>query len=92
MIIATKSEDVLKKQGIFLDTMKKFPLEPEDRGLVVKVDTSMGPLRLEINTGATLNMARASSIKAMNESDHQVIAKKSVEVLFAKESCHSFIE
>jgi hypothetical protein len=67
MIIATKSEDVLKKQGIFLDTMKKFPLEPEDRGLVVKVDTSMGPLRLEINTGATVNMARASSIKAMSD-------------------------
>ena len=40
--------------------MKKFSLEPEERGIVLKVDTDVGHLRLDINTGATISLVRSS--------------------------------
>jgi hypothetical protein len=63
IIILASSKEALKRHGIFVDTMKKFALEPEERGVIVKVDTEVGPLRLAINTGSTISIVRSSSLQ-----------------------------
>ena len=62
-IIIAKEDELRTKYGVFLDKMRKFALESDDRRFILKADSSIGPLRLEINTGATLNMIRPSLIQ-----------------------------
>ena len=66
-VIVTNCQDSLKKYGIILDSMKKFPLEPEERGIVLKIDTGVGPLRLDINTGTTLSLVRSALVMSSPE-------------------------
>ena len=63
-IIATNCKTSLKKYGFNLDLMKKIPLEPDARGIVVKINTGIGPLRLDINTAATASVVRSSLVMA----------------------------
>lgn len=45
--------------------MKKFSLEPEERGIILRADTEIGPMRLDINTGATVSLVRSSLFDQM---------------------------
>jgi hypothetical protein len=72
LIIATNSKRALKEQGYSLDSMEKIPLEPDERGIVLRVDTNMGPLRLEINTSATLNVVRSSLVTSTSDKEKKI--------------------
>lgn len=72
IIVVTNSEAALKKQGISLDSMEKISLEPEERGLVLQVTTNVGPLRLGINTGATLSIARSSLVQSTSDAASKI--------------------
>ena len=63
-VIVANSKNSLKKYGVNLASMKKIPLEPDERGIIVKINTGIGPLRLDINTGATNSVVRPSLVIA----------------------------
>lgn len=63
-IIVANCKDSLKKYGVDLDAMKKIPLEPDERGIIVKINTGIGPLRFDINTAATTSVVRPSLVLA----------------------------
>jgi hypothetical protein len=64
-IIVAKNDELCTKYGLSLDNMKKFSLEPDERGIILKVHSDLGPLRLGINTGATLNLIRSSLVQSV---------------------------
>lgn len=59
-IIPIENIHFLKREGFSVDSMQKCLMESTERGLVIKLDTAVGPLKFELNTGATLNAIRAS--------------------------------
>ena len=62
-IIIAGEKELRTKYGILLDTMKKFTLDSDGQRCLLKADSSIGPLRLEINTGATMNLIRTSLLQ-----------------------------
>jgi hypothetical protein len=64
-IIVAKIDELRAKYGVSLDKMKRFALEPDERGIILKVNSGFGPLRLGINTGATVNLIRSSLIQSI---------------------------
>jgi hypothetical protein len=67
-MIACKSSDQLKKAGFLLNRMVQVPFEENGtKGIIIKVDTDLGALKLAIDTGATSTLVRTPNFQVQNK-------------------------
>ncbi|MGE5195809.1 MAG: hypothetical protein ACM3JI_00585 [Anaerolineae bacterium] len=63
-IIACNTKQKLKEMGFLLDEMAQVPIETDAKGIIVKVNTDAGTLKLVLDTGATITLIRSSLLQA----------------------------
>ena len=62
-MFACNNKRELNKAGFFLDHMTQIPFEGGMKGIIMKVDTEAGVLRLGLDTGSTVTLIRASRLQ-----------------------------
>lgn len=64
VMIACNNKQELKKTGYSLENMSRVPFEEiGTKGIIIKVDTDRGILKLSLDTGATITLVRSSLIQ-----------------------------
>ncbi|WP_194848233.1 hypothetical protein [Candidatus Neptunochlamydia vexilliferae] len=60
--IATNDWDVLKSEGYEMDSFIKVPFSLKRNGMIVRVETDLGQLKLILDTGSTLTLLKDSML------------------------------
>ncbi len=63
-LLLVKHQNDLKKAGICLEEFERIPFELEKCGLVIKVESDLGILRLMVDTGATGSLIKPGILSA----------------------------
>ena len=66
IMLASNDKKALKRAGIFLDKMVAISFETGNKGIILKVDTDLGILRLSLDTGATFTLIRSSCFQGQS--------------------------